>query len=91
MSAAPDAPPADGDLDWQRFHPVTPVVKGWKIFVVLLFVAGQQVSTNVTSAREAVDLVGWWPVLVVMGAVLLVGLAYSALAWRRWTASSPIA
>ena len=82
MSAAPDAPPADGDLDWQRFHPVTPVVKGWKIFVVLLFVAGQQVSTNVTSAREAVDLVGWWPVLVVMGAVLLVGLAYSALAWR---------
>lgn len=78
----PDAPPSDGDLTWQRFHPVTPAVKGWKIFVVLLFIAGQQVSTNVSSAQQAVDVLGWWPVLVVMGLVLLVGLGYSAVAWR---------
>jgi putative membrane protein len=74
--------PADGDLTWHRFHPVTPVVKGWKIFVVLLFVAGQQVSTNVSSAQQAVDAVGWWPVLVAVALVLLAGLGYSALAWR---------
>ncbi|WP_225755106.1 PH domain-containing protein [Actinotalea sp. Marseille-Q4924] len=73
---------ADDQLRWQRFHPVTPVVKGWKIFVVLLFVAGQQVSVNVTSAQRAVDAVGWWPVLALMGLVLLAGVGYSALAWR---------
>ncbi|EYR62054.1 membrane protein, partial [Actinotalea ferrariae CF5-4] len=84
--AAPEPGPAvdpdTDDLRWQRFHPVTPVVKGWKIFVVLLFVAGQQVSVNVSSARDAVDVLGWWAVLGVLGAVLLAGLGYSALAWR---------
>ncbi|MBC7290874.1 MAG: PH domain-containing protein, partial [Actinotalea sp.] len=75
-------PDGEPELVWRRFHPVTPVVKGWKIFVVLLLVAGQQVSVNVSSAQQAVDTLGWWPVAGVLVLGLLLGVGYSALAWR---------
>ncbi|NCT91904.1 PH domain-containing protein [Cellulomonas sp. APG4] len=75
---APDAP-ADR---WRRVHPVTPAVRGWKVIVVLLVVLGQQVSQNVVAAREAIDAVGWLPVLGLVVVVALIGFGYSAIAWR---------
>lgn len=74
--------PAAGEPEWQRVHPVTPVVKGWKVLVALLVVATQQLGQNIQAAGEAVRAVGW---LVVLGAgalVVVVGFVYSLIAWR---------
>lgn len=84
-SGAPGSRAPDGDrpdLDWLRVHPVTPAVKGWKVLVVLLFIAAQQVGNNVRSAQGLVEAVGWGPVAGVLGLVVLIGFAYAALAWR---------
>src|SRR5665647_3409546 len=33
--------PSDAGLQWRRFHPVTPVIKGWKVLLVLLVILAQ--------------------------------------------------
>ncbi|KGM08652.1 PH domain-containing protein, partial [Cellulomonas carbonis] len=70
------------ELVWSRFHPVTPAVKGWKVLVVVLAIAVQQGAENVTAARDAVDAVGWWPVVGAIAGVVLIGFLYSLVAWR---------
>ncbi|WP_186814510.1 PH domain-containing protein [Actinotalea fermentans] len=87
MSEAPvpSAPvaPADGDPRvWRRFHPVTPVVKGWKVLLVLLVVLGQQAGDNLSGTWEVLSSVGWWAVGAVPLAVLLLATGYAAIAWR---------
>jgi putative membrane protein len=76
----PPAPQADGD--WHRLHPVTPVVKGWKIIAVLLFVYAQQRGDDVFAGN---GLPGRIELLVSLGVLVvgtLVGVAFSALSWR---------
>jgi putative membrane protein len=79
---APAASSAVDGLGWRRFHPVTPVIKGWKVLLVLLVILAQQTADNVGAAQDVVRDVGWGPVFAVLGAVLLIATAYAAIAWR---------
>ncbi len=66
-----------------RVHPVTPLVRGWRVLLVILVIVGQQVGSMGTSgATEALTLLGMGPVLGALGLVVLIGFAYSFLAWR---------
>lgn len=79
MSERPD----DGDPRvWRRFHPITPVIKGWKVLLVLLVILGQQAGDNVGAAAELLSSVGWWAVAAVPAGVLLLATAYAGVAWR---------
>ncbi|MEW1956376.1 PH domain-containing protein [Kineococcus sp. NPDC059986] len=70
------------DPGWKRLHPVTPVLRAWKVVAaVLAVVLGQNVDDILR-----MDLPGWVLTLSVLGGIVvlaLVGAAYSALAWRR--------
>jgi len=73
------APPA---LAWQRVHPVTPLVKGWLVLVVV--VVGLLRSTaeqgGGDGAQFALRHLAW--VVLGVAVVVLVAGAYSWLAWR---------
>lgn len=70
------------DAGWRKLHPVTPVLRAWKVVAaVLAVVVGQNVDDILR-----LDLPGWVLTVSVLGGLLLlavVGAAYSALAWRR--------
>lgn len=70
------------DLVWHQVHPVTPVVKGWKVLLVLLVVAWQSMGEWSADLPGLVRTVGWWPVVGVLLAAILVGFAGAWLAWR---------
>ncbi|WP_448059018.1 PH domain-containing protein [Cellulomonas hominis] len=75
------APPDDSTV-WRRMHPVTPAVKGWKVFVAVLALVAYNTGDNL---REAADLLGgrgWLVALGLLALVALVGFGYSAIAWR---------
>jgi len=70
------------DPGWKRLHPVTPVLRAWKVVAVVLVVLAQQGLDQVLQA----DLPGWVVLLAVVGglvAIALVTAVYSAIAWRR--------
>lgn len=69
-------------LQWRRVHPVTPVVRGWKVVVVLLVIAGQQVGFEVDNLGLLIRDVGLIGIVVVLAAVGLIGFLWSLLAWR---------
>ncbi len=70
------------DPGWKRLHPVTPVLRAWKVVAaVLAVVVGQNVDDLLR-----LELPGWVLTLAVLGGVLalaLVGAGFSALSWRR--------
>ncbi|MDO8143866.1 MULTISPECIES: PH domain-containing protein [unclassified Isoptericola] len=87
MSAAeptPDVPRTAPAREWRRVHPITPVVRGWAVIAVLLFVVGQQLAEGVEYADAVVDGVAqvWWIVVVLVVVLLAVIFGVSALAWR---------
>ncbi|NNH06148.1 PH domain-containing protein [Cellulomonas fimi] len=63
-------------------HPVTPVLKGWKIVVAVLVVGSYQAADDVQRLLELFEGQRWLIVLGALAAVALVGFAYSAVAWR---------
>lgn len=69
-------------VTWRRVHPVTPVVKGWKMVAAILVIGAQQAGNNVRDAEEALQTFGWG----IFGAVLvglgLLGFVYAFIAWR---------
>ncbi|MGN8247123.1 PH domain-containing protein [Cellulomonas soli] len=71
----------EDDLDWQRMHPVTPALKGWKLLLGLLVVAWAQLE-NVQEGLRHVHGRGWLVVAGGLALFLLVGFAYSTVAWR---------
>ena len=78
--STPPARQADGG--WHRLHPVTPVVKSWKVIAVLLFLYIQQRGDDVFAGA---DLPGRMELLVSVGLLVLgalVGAGFSALSWR---------
>ena len=70
------------ELFWERVHPVTPVVKGWKVVAVLFVVAGQQVGAQSGGTEEIVRRVGPLGVLGVIAVAALIGFIAAGLAWR---------
>ncbi|RXR26991.1 hypothetical protein EQW78_02495 [Oerskovia turbata] len=79
----PDAPPTD--LTWHRVHPVTPVVRGWTVIAVLLVVVGNQTLDGLPAGQNMLAGNRWWQILGGIVVVGLIGLGYSALAWRMTT------
>lgn len=69
-------------LTWSRVHPVTPLVRGWKVLAVLLVVAMQQVEFDPSNLVDLVDRIGWAALGAVVAVVAVVGFAYSWIAWR---------
>jgi len=67
---------------WRRMHPVTPALKGWKIFVGVLLVAGYQLTDNLQQASSLLEGRGWLIAIGVLALVAVVGFGYSAAAWR---------
>jgi len=65
---------------WRRMHPVTPAIKAWKVFVAVLVVVGYQLLDQLSELTKVDHL--WLILLGALALVALVGLAYSALAWR---------
>ena len=79
VQAALPQPSQDG---WYRLHPLTPLVRGWKMVAALLVVIGQQrggdlVDGGLPSREEALVSLG-----VLVAVALLAGI-YAVLAWRR--------
>ncbi|MGN7702310.1 PH domain-containing protein [Cellulosimicrobium sp. 22601] len=74
--------PATDDLVWHRVHPVTPLVRGWTVIAVLLVVVGQQTLNGLPEGENLLEGNRWWMILLGILVVGLVGLGYSALAWR---------
>ncbi|WP_298461816.1 PH domain-containing protein [uncultured Cellulomonas sp.] len=73
---------APAGLEWNRMHPVTPAVKGWKVVVVLVVIAAQQFSDDVVQARDLLAGRGWLVALAVLAGAALLAFGYAALAWR---------
>ncbi|WP_159811102.1 PH domain-containing protein, partial [Cellulomonas citrea] len=63
-------------------HPVTPLLRGWKVFAGVLVVVGYQASDNLRSAAKVLAGHGWLLVLGGLAAVAVIGFVYSAIAWR---------
>lgn len=78
----PQPAPGDDGLDWRRMHPVTPVVRGWGVIVVLFLVGVNQVATDVEGAGELVTTVNPWWFLGGLALFSLIVFCYAALAWR---------
>ncbi|MDO8106591.1 PH domain-containing protein [Isoptericola sp. b441] len=76
----PGDPPSD--LDWVRVHPITPVVRGWKVIAVLVVIVMQQFEFDVSNAARVARVVGFGTVGLVALGVAALGFAYATLAWR---------
>lgn len=84
MTSAPDPLPkaVAEEGTWQRLHPLTPLVRGWKVLAAVVVLLGQQQGPELfrhglPSRDEA--LIG----LGVLGVAVLVGGVYVWLAWQR--------
>ena len=80
LGAAVGAPALDSSA-WHRMHPVTPLVRGWKVLAAVLAGFGYTTVNDPTWVRGAPGP-AW---LAVAGAVVLVGLVgfgYAVAAWR---------
>ncbi len=83
--SAPVNPGAGADTadgTWHRLHPLTPLVRGWKVVAVIVAVIAQQrgdelVSHGLPSRQEALISLA-----VIAGAAVIGGL-YALLAWQR--------
>jgi len=73
-----------GEAPWRRLHPVTPVLRSWRVLVVLLVLYGQQRGTDAVTGGGA-DVPGHLELLIALGVLagaVVVSVAVSALAWR---------
>lgn len=72
-------------LTWQRVHPITPLINGWKALAVIAVIVVQQAAESIREAAEALERFGSSGVLVLLAVILgivLLFTAYSAVAWR---------
>ncbi len=82
LRPVPEQAPEDA-YDWRRMHPVTPALRGWKVFAAFVAAIGFQAADNLRDVGEWLGPGRAWLVLVgVLVLVALVGFVYSALAWR---------
>jgi putative membrane protein len=69
------------ELEWRRLHPVTPLVRGWAVLAVLLFVVGRQTLESAPGGDVSLATDHWG---VVVLAILGVGLLGGVWAWLSW-------
>jgi putative membrane protein len=72
----PEAAPDDAAPDtgtFRRLHPLTPVLRGWKVFAAVVAVALQQMYGDVSPGY----------LFIAIAASIPVGIAYGWLSWRR--------
>ncbi len=77
-----DATPAESDVDWHHLHRITPLLNAWKVAAVLLGIAVWNQADELAQLEASVGV----KALIVVGVLVLgalVGLVYSAIAWRR--------
>ena len=72
----------EDEYAWRRMHPATPLLSGWKVLVAVLAVASVQAGDQLAQMVREFGATGWLIVLGIAVAVVVVGLAYSFLAWR---------
>lgn len=87
MSAAqpaPVVPEAAGEdgYAWRRMHPVTPVLKGWKVVVAVLVIGWAQAGDDLRRAADLLEGRGWLLALGGIGVVAVVAVVWSTIAWR---------
>lgn len=87
MSAAEPAPSAPVDatedgVGWRRMHPVTPLLKGWKVVVAVLVVGWAQVGDDLRHVADVLGGHGWMFALGGLVLVALVAVTWSGIAWR---------
>lgn len=79
---------APEELTWRRMHPITPLVRGWTVVLIFLFLIANQTieSFSATGRLDAGDATGNLPVLIIVaiifGVFVITGI-YSWLAWRK--------
>nr|WP_194720036.1 PH domain-containing protein [Cellulosimicrobium arenosum] len=61
------------------------MVRGWTVIAVLLVVVGQRTLDGLPAGQNLLEGDRWWQILLGILAVGLVGLGFSALAWRMTT------
>jgi putative membrane protein len=62
-----------GDVAFRRLHPLTPVLRGWKVFAAAVVIATQQLTVG--------DLPWTW-LLLGIGVSIPLGIAYGYVSWR---------
>ena len=72
--------PPDGG--WQRLHPLTPLVRGWKVVAVVLALMAQQSGDQLIGRRMWSRQEALIALAVLVGAAI-VGGGYAVLAWHR--------
>ncbi|PFG35252.1 PH domain-containing protein [Sanguibacter antarcticus] len=76
----PDGP-ADG-LAWRRLHPVTPLVRGWAVIAVVLFILAQRSVEALPSGGSVLPTDNVWIIVAGIAVIGLVGGVYAWLSWR---------
>ena len=82
---APDAAPAVAGTpvvkQTERPHPLTPFIRGWIVFVAIVFTFGRQVVENASDGEGLASLGLGWIVAGVLGLALLAAAA-GYVSWR---------
>jgi putative membrane protein len=66
---------------WQRLHPLSPVVRGWKFIVAIAFVLFQQGGDRLARGQGLPSGAGRWITLGIFGGVVVLALGFSVLSW----------
>ncbi|MGQ7295255.1 PH domain-containing protein [Quadrisphaera sp. KR29] len=80
--AAPPAPPPGAEQRWERLHPVTPVLRSWRVLVVLLFLYAQERGRSAAGGQELPGHVELLIAVAALAGCVVVAVAASALSWR---------
>ena len=67
---------------WRRMHPVTPLLRGWKIIAAVLIIASTQFTGDIRGAARLLGGDGWVAVLGGFVVIALVAVAWSFVSWR---------
>ena len=80
LTDQPGGPPTDpspvtdpGAVGFRRLHPLTPVLRGWKVFAAAVVIATQQLTIG--------DLEWTWLLLGIAVSIPL-GIVYGYVSWR---------
>lgn len=67
---------------WRRMHPVTPLLRGWKIIAAVLIIASTQFTGDIRGAARLLGGDGWIALVGAFVLIALVAVAWSFVSWR---------